>query len=321
MTDQVPEAVVAIDVGGSKIASAVVTRGGVVFNYRVQGIDKRGGLHSMSQLINIIRLHIEELGERDLIGVGVSIPGIVKGDGSVWAPNIRGWRWVNLASFIRGRLGIGNVTLVDDRVANIVGEQWMGEAKGARNAVSLILGTGVAAGLLVDGKPVSGASGVSGAVGWWLLGRNTPRRRSARGFLESEVSGPALFKRTRRYCLRIRDEGCLRALSQCSPGDAECVFKAFDNGVSAIGVVLRREASIIGVVVANIISILNPEVVVLGGGLGVEVGRRFMDVVITTASKVAQPYSLRECRITVSKLGYLSNIYGAAKLVIDTHGS
>jgi hypothetical protein len=79
VTDQVPEAVVAVDVGGSKIASAVVTRGGVVFNYRVQGIDKRGGLHSMSQLINIIRLHIEELGERDLIGVGVSIPGIVKG--------------------------------------------------------------------------------------------------------------------------------------------------------------------------------------------------------------------------------------------------
>ncbi|MFP3196404.1 MAG: ROK family protein [Caldivirga sp.] len=143
---------------------------------------------------------------------------------------------------------------------------------------------------------------------------------SRQGFLESEVSGLALFKRTRRYYMRIRDEGCLRALSQCSPGDAECVFKAFDNGVSAIGVVLRREASIIGVVVANIISILNPEVVVLGG-LGVEVGRRFMDVVITTASRVAQPYSLRGCRITVSKLGYLSNIYGAAKLVIDTHGS
>jgi len=110
-------------------------------------------------------------------------------------------------------------------------------------------------------------------------------------------------------------------LSQCSPGDAECVFKALDNGVSAIGVVLRREASIIGVVVANIISILNPEVVVLGGGLGVEVGRRFMDVITTTASRIAQPYSFRECRITVSKLGYLSNIYGAAKLVIDTHGS
>ena len=90
--------------------------------------------------------------------------------------------------------------MIDDRVANIMGEYWQGAARGVSNAVSLMIGTGVAAGLLINGKPLRGSSGVAGAVGWWLLSKRVPKHKSSRGFLEDEVSGPAIFRKTYKYC-------------------------------------------------------------------------------------------------------------------------
>jgi len=313
----VAKATIVIDIGGSKIASALIYQDGNVEDYRVEDIDRRGGEYVVDQVIKVIQHYYSNVNGVDLVGVGISIPGIVKGNGLVWAPNIRGWRNINVASIIRRRLSLSNLVMVDDRVANIIGEYWQGEAKGASNAASLMIGTGVATGLLINGKPLRGSSGASGAVGWWLLGKRVPKHKSYRGFLENEVSGPAIFRKTYLHCLRARSESCLSTLRNCNPPNAYCVFQMLDQGLTLIKPVLEGAAVIVGITVANLISLINPEVVVLSGGVGVEIGRRFMDIIIETTRKIAQPYSLKRCRTTVSRLGYLSNLYGVAKLVLD----
>ncbi|ABW00932.1 ROK family protein [Caldivirga maquilingensis] len=309
---------VVIDIGGSKIASALIYSDGKVEDYRVQSIDERGGEYAVNQVIETIRHYISGLSGVNLIGVGISIPGIVRENGLVWAPNIRGWRNINVALMIKRKLNLSNLTIIDDRVANIMGEYWQGAARGVSNAVSLMIGTGVAAGLLINGKPLRGSSGVAGAVGWWLLSRRIPRHKSSRGFLEDQISGPALFRKTYRYCLRIRDESCLNIIRNCNTHNAHCIFQMLDQGVALIKPVLEEAATIVGITAANLISLINPEVLVLSGGVGVEIGRRFMNTILKSV-KVAQPHSLRRSRIVVSQLGYLSNLYGLAHCIMSSN--
>ncbi|WP_291766779.1 ROK family protein [Caldivirga sp. UBA161] len=311
------EATIVIDIGGSKIASALIYRNGEVEDYRIQSIDERGGEYVVNQIIEAAQYYITAH-EANLIGLGISIPGIVRENGLVWAPNIRGWRNINIASVIKRRLSVSKLIMIDDRVANIMGEYWQGAVKGASNAVSLMIGTGVAAGLLINGKPLRGSSGVAGAVGWWLLSRRVPKHKSLRGFLEDEVSGPAIFRKTYRYCLRIGNEDCLNIIRNCNPPNAYCVFQMLDRGVVLIKPVLEEVAAIVGITAANLISLVNPEVVVLSGGVGVEIGRRFMNTILESV-KVAQPYSLRGSRIVVSQLGYLSNLYGLAYCIMSSN--
>ena len=309
------EATIVIDIGGSKIASALIYSNGKVEGYRIQNTDERGGEYVVDQVIEAVQYY-SDLHEVNLIGLGISIPGIVRRGGLVWAPNIRGWRNINIASIIKRRLSVSKLVMIDDRVANIMGEYWQGAAKGASNAVSLMIGTGVAAGLLVNGKPLMGSSGVAGAVGWWLLSRRVPKHRSLRGFLEDEISGPAIFRKAYKYCVRIRDESCLNLIKNCNPPNTYCIFQALDQGVASIKPILEEVAAIVGITIANLISLVNPEVVILSGGVGVEIGRRFMDTILKSI-KVAQPYSLKKSRITVSQLGYLSNLYGLAYCIVN----
>jgi len=81
---------------------------------------------------------------------------------------------------------------------------------------------------------------------------------------------------------------------------------------------LKKAATVVGILVANLVSALNPEVVVLSGSVGVELGRKFADFIREVAERVAQPIALRECSITVSALGNLSCLYGAAYAVLHS---
>ena len=304
--------VLAIDLGGSKAASAVIDYEGHVYDYGVIPIDRRGGDYVVKQVVDMVRGYASR---HRLDGIGISIPGIVDGGVVIWAPNIRGWRNVPLRERVEEALRGINVALIDDRAASILGEAWMGEARGLKNAVTLIIGTGVALGALINGAVAMGAHDTFGAIGWWMLG--TRPRRSRRGYLEGLVSGPALFKALARLCRIRHDEDCLRFLEGCEPGSAECVFKAVDVGVKHAEYVVRKAALIVGITVGNIISALDPEAVILNGGVGIALGERYLEEIRGVALKVAQPYSSKRCRILVSKLGYLANLYGAAKIIMS----
>jgi glucokinase len=306
------EPALAVDVGGTKIAYALIDGSGRVLDSGYVLTDRRGGRYVVEQVRDVVSRYSRV----ELAGVGVSVAGAVRGGAYVWAPNIGGWRWVDLRSAIQDSLGRSTrVEVVDDRVASVLGEVWQGSARGLRNVVTLIIGTGVGAGIMVEGVAVRGSSGVAGAVGWWLLSRRCRSRRSRRGFLEEVIGGVGLSKVAMRYASEeVLPGKTLREV--CGELDARCLFKAYDLGAPFATRTLRRVAEVVGILVANLVSALNPEAVVLCGSVGVEMGRRFMDVIRGVVEAVAQPLALGSCSIRVSTLGNLSSLYGAAYAVL-----
>ncbi|MEM0066036.1 MAG: ROK family protein [Sulfolobales archaeon] len=309
--------VLSIDIGGTKIAYAFVDSEGGVHDYGIVKTERVGGRQVINQLREIIR----SCRYRRIFGVGLSVPGIVRNGSVIWAPNIRGWRDVHLAELIRWDVPEGGlIEVVDDRTASALGELWQGAAKGLSNFVVLIIGTGVGAGIVIDGRPVHGSAGVSGAVGWWLLSRSLPHRSTRRGFLEEEIGGLALDRIARRYSsLRTSTGALLREL--CEFIDSTCLFRAYDLGHDLAKNTLERKAVLLGILIANLLSLLNPEAIILSGSVGVELGKRFMPLIKRVVEAVAQPYATKSYRLEVSSLGHLSCLYGSAYLVLKRMGS
>lgn len=304
--------VLSIDVGGTKIAHALVDPSGSLHDYGVVKTKRAGGKHVVDQLREIVR----SCRNRGVLGVGLSVPGIVRNGSIVWAPNIRGWREIPIVELIREDVPKGvNVEVIDDRTASALGEFWQGAAKNLANFVVLIVGTGVGAGIVIDGKPIYGSTGVSGAIGWWLLSRSPPRWKTRRGYLEEVLGGVALDRTAKRYFSAKTMVGTsLREL--CEYIDSTCLFRACDLGHEVAKKVLERSAVLLGIVVANILSLLNPEAVILGGSIGVELGKRFMPLIRKVVEMVAQPYATKSYYLDVSNLGHLSCIYGSAYFVL-----
>lgn len=304
--------VLSIDVGGTKIAYAFVDSGGGVHDYSIVKTRRAGGRQVINQLREIVR----SCRYKKVVGVGLSVPGIVRNGSVTWAPNIREWRDVHLVDLISRDIPEGGlIEVVDDRTASALGEMWQGAAKSLSNFVVLVIGTGVGAGVVIDGRPVHGSAGVSGAVGWWLLSRSLPHRSTRRGFLEEEIGGLALDKIAKRYSSSRTSIGApLREL--CEFVDSACLFRAYDLGHDLAKNTLERKAVVLGILIANLLSLLNPEAVILSGSVGVELGKRFMPLIRRVVEAVAQPYATKSYRLEVSSLGHLSCLYGSAYLVL-----
>ncbi len=165
--------VIGIDLGGTKLACAVFTEDGGMGTKSTVLLEGRTG-HDVGALITS---KVGELmrGSRDRVtAVGVSVPGISYSEkGTVWAPNIPGWTDYPLRDEIRASIGDTSIDIAieSDRACCILGETWNGAASGCRNAVFLAVGTGIGAGILVDGVILRGASDIAGCIGWMALDR------------------------------------------------------------------------------------------------------------------------------------------------------
>ncbi|MEM4005018.1 MAG: ROK family protein, partial [Desulfurococcaceae archaeon] len=237
--------VLAIDIGGTKIASALVDPvNGTMISYDINVTDRRGGEYVIKQLANIIEEKRTLFKNNNIIGIGISIPGIVKDFNKiVWAPNIPLWSNIKLCDELKKNTSFqDNILLLDDRVATALGEIWQGEARGFRDVITLIIGTGVGAGIVLNGKPVIGSTGATGAIGWWLLSKTLPRRNTVKGFLEESISGPAIVKKTKKLCReKIFKNDCEKLKKLCNDIiDTKCIFRAYDEGIGIAMSILKK---------------------------------------------------------------------------------
>ncbi|HQP45152.1 MAG TPA: ROK family protein, partial [Thermoanaerobaculales bacterium] len=246
---------------------------------------------------------------------GIVIPGVVfHGTGEVWAPNIAGWDHFPLAARLGERTSLPLV-LDSDRAAYVLGEQWCGVAKGLRDVAFVAFGTGIGAGILVDGRLVRGSGDVAGAVGWFAIDPRFRPEYGERGCFECEASGTAVGLLARRAL----EQGRQSAIAASSGGEvtAEAVFRAADSGDALALEVLDHAVEAMAMGIANIVSILNPEIVVLGGGL-FQSDLRLLGPVRSRVARWAQPLAAAAVRIEPSGLGEDAGLYGAAKLAWDS---
>jgi glucokinase len=229
--------------------------------------------------------------------VGIIVPGIFdKRTGEAWAPNLWGHAHVPLLAELHRALEV-SITIDSDRAGCVLGEQWLGAARGLDDVVFLAVGTGIGAGIVSGGRLLDGSGGIAGAVGWFAVNPQ-PREEYGRvGCWEAEAAGPALARR-------------LNASS------AEEVVAAARNGDSFALAAVEETARYLGLGIANLVSVLNPEMIVLGGGL-MQAGDLFLPAIRRVMPVWAQPVAARQVRIELTQLGEDAGLLGAARLAFN----
>jgi glucokinase len=247
--------------------------------------------------------------------VGVSVPGIAwRHSGTVWAPNIPGWEAYPLRNELRRATHQPRVIVDNDRACSILGEVWRGAARHCRNAVFLAVGTGIGAGILVDGKVVRGAHDIAGSIGWMALDRPFRREYIECGCFEQHASGEGLAKTAKKVAQggRSRKRASVQDLNSWA---AHEIFAGFERGDRVAQKVFRQAVEFWGMAVANLVSLLDPEKIIFGGGVFGPAGR-FLDDIYAEAKKWAQPIAIRRVSLQVSKLGPDAALYGAGYLAL-----
>jgi glucokinase len=307
--------VIAIDLGGTKLATAWFDESGTLLGRESVALAGRTGAHVAALVAERLTAAQARAGEPS--AVGIVVPGIYHATrGTVWAPNIPGWEDFPLRDTIAAAIAPDTSLVIDsDRAAYIAGEAWHGAARGARDAVFVAVGTGIGAGILVDGRVLRGHGDSAGAIGWLALDRPFRPAYADCGCFEHHASGPGLLKVVRELLASDTSySGELRRLDPASIDTAR-LFVALDRGDSLATRVIENAISMWGMAAANLVSLFNPEVIVFGGGV-FGPAARFIDQIRAEALRWAQPIAARDTAFVVSTLGPDAGLYGAARLAL-----
>jgi glucokinase len=206
------------------------------------------------------------------------------------------------------------IVINSDRAACVAAEAWCGAARGKQHAVFLWIGAGIRAGVLVDGRVMHGAAGLAGAAGWFALSEGFKNEYVGRGCFETEAAAQALVWRTIEEWSGSSDS----LLGRLTTADAsqltpEIVVRAARGGDGLALRVVTDVCGWIGRGAADLISAFNPEVLIIGGGLGLAL-RPFFNEIRREARLWAQPAAAKQCRIVGSSLGQRAGLLGAARL-------
>lgn len=310
--------VVAIDLGGTKISSAIVSANGDILGRGHALLGDRRGREVAKLLIEECDAILGNLRDAAPDSIGIIVPGIYRAaQGTVWAPNISGWDDYPLRDELQDAVGPGMHVVVDsDRAGYILGETWRGAARGARDAIFLAVGTGIGAGILVNGRVLRGHGDIAGAIGWLALDRPYFGHYAECGCFESHASGPGLTSVARELLRDDRSYDGELASGELSTGR---LFAAYDRGDAMARSVMDDAVQFWGMAAANLVSLFNPETIVFGGGV-FGPATRFLDRIAAEAKRWAQPIAIEQARFVPSALGGDAGLYGAARLALMDNG-
>jgi predicted NBD/HSP70 family sugar kinase len=249
---------------------------------------------------------------RRLLGVGIAVPGIVEraGGARVHAPSI-GWHEVPLERLIRERVGIP--VRVDNGAKSLgQAEAWLGAGRGARHAVVTLWGTGVGAAIFADGVLYRGAASSAGEWGHTsIVVDGAACRCGGRGCVEAYIGAGALLERWRKVDRK--------APAPSDPDAEEWVEQllADATGRRAAADVLEHAATYFGVAAANLANLFNPELIVVGGWLGLKLGPALLPRIREVIAEQALDYPASRLVIELGRLGPDAVALGASTLVIE----
>jgi Transcriptional regulator/sugar kinase len=257
---------IGIDLGGTKISGAIFTIEGKITLQKEMLLEGRTGMAVGDLIVTLIRDICSEgsIHATDAKSIGICVPGIAySSDGHVWCPNIPDWDHFPLRDVISENIPNSVVTIESDRTCYILGETTMGMARGCRNAVFIAVGTGIGAGILIDDKVLHGYSDIVGAIGWLALKPPYDKTWDQCGCFETHCSGEGLATQAHIFLKEDKEyDGELRAkpVEQITSYD---LFKAYDNGDPLATRVFDQAIEMWGMAAANLVSIFNPEMVIL----------------------------------------------------------
>lgn len=306
--------VIGLDAGGTKLLAGVVDEAGSVLH---RSMHTWPSDPSREDVLACFTAALTEAGEADAIGVGLPATMDIANGIAV------GCRHLPIAGFgFRDWLAAeaGRPVWVDnDATLALLAEAGRGAARGASDAVMLTIGTGIGGGILSGGRLVRGERGAAGEPGHMSIdahGPECPGDCPGRGCLEAYVSGPALARLGREYAAKGPDYNLGRMLAGNGDLSAADVVHAARAGDPGAAEALTRMGELLGVGLASLLNLLDPEVVVIGGGLGSDAGALLLEPAERVARSRALEPAASRARFAVAELGEDAGMLGAAMLAL-----
>lgn len=300
--------VFAADVGGTKIRAGIADPYGEVVCETTEETSHDSGRALIDQIAALfLRLLSEaDLERRVVWSAGIGIPGVFDPETEhvTAAPNLPAVMEIPMASSLSQILGIP-VTIENDVNLAAVGERWRGLAKDRKHFVAISIGTGIGMGVVIDGEIYRGARGAAGEIDFLPLGVDRVDDLREHGPLEVATTGPAIVR-------RLHDRAVAEGRTPPAPssGGVAEIFAAAEAGDPLALEVVDEEARIVATAIAAVAAVLDPELVVLGGGVGSNPA-----LLGPVRAHVARMFP-RQIEIGTSALGDAAAFYGAIAVAL-----
>lgn len=308
---------IAIDIGGTKIAAAVVrSNGELLGRNRVAVLPTQDPFLMLKWVIDCATRAIEmsSLTASDIIGVGCGCGGPMKWPEGIVSPiNIPAWRDFPLRRHLADAFPAVPVFVHNDAIALAVGEHWQGPAAGARNMLAITVSTGIGGGLILDNELFHGKSGNAGHIGHIIIQPDGPICGcGARGCLEAVASGPGAVN----WALA---QGWRPASGQGADGFS--LAQAADTGDDIARRALARAGAAVGTGVASMANVLDLDVVVIAGGFS-KSGQYFWDALHRAFGSYAMMSFAQSTRVELDESRGETSLLGAGAFVLfpDKYG-
>ena len=303
---------IGIDLGGTNLKAGLVDKGGKIlhrFSIKTKSnADSQTISYQIFELIDeIIRsAHLEK---SDILGIGLGSPGLVdkKGETILFSPNLPRWRNIPIKLLVAERFSKPCV-LENDANAATWGEKWVGAGKEVSSLVMLTLGTGIGGGIVIDNKLWRGTNNVAAEIGHMVIQMDGPQCSCGNyGCIEAFASATAMVRRFKE----LLKSGASSSLKNCGEITAKMINDAALQGDKASLDIIEETGRYLGIALVNIMHILNPEMIVLTGGM-IGSGELLMNPIRQVTSQRAFEVSYRDTKIVFSQLGNDAGIIGAA---------
>ena len=308
-----------VDIGGTTVKIAWFDENGQkLHSWEIPTVRENDGKQILPDIAAALKAFLAErdVAMADVIGVGVGVPGPVDSRGVVSRCVNLGWVNVDVCKELSALTGLPVKAGNDANVA-AMGEYWQGSGREYGSMIMATLGTGVGGGIVIEGNLLHGTHGCGGEIGHMVLNRDETEVCGCgnRGCVEQYCSATGLVRLANR---RLAEDAAPSVLRQLEKMEAKDVFDAGKQGDAVANEILERYYNCLGEFFANLCVVVDPEVIVLGGGV-CKAGQVLLDGIRRGFERFCFS-GVKGVKFAVAQLGNDAGSYGAFKLVLDAAG-
>lgn len=305
-----------VDLGGTTVKIAYFDEtGNMLTKWEIPTVKEGGGQQILPDIATSVLGHLAQTGtaKEDILGIGIGVPGPVNDEGLVNRCVNLGWGVFNIHETLGQLTGL-RVVAGNDATVAALGECWKGGGQGYQNMVLATLGTGVGGGIVLGGKVLNGTHGAGGEIGHMVLNREETEACGCgkKGCAEQYCSATGVVRVAKRYLAANNTPSVLRGRENMTCKD---VFDAGKEGDEAAVAILEQVYAYLGEFLANICNVVDPEVVVLGGGVS-KAGKPLLEGAKRHFDKWVF-HGVSGVQFALATLGNDAGAYGAFKLLLD----